>query len=170
LLRVSGAYPEARFFDLIVNAFHMAYLERVAEPGDGLFPGLLTFVLPVFTILILGEGVVRVLAIYLRRDENQEEWDRMVTNTFSHHTVICGVDELGRAILRRLMKEDLEAQVVLVDTRPDIPGELAYPGPNICQIQADMTTVASLKAANCQAADVIILVSGNDAYNLEAGF
>ena len=53
----------------------MAYLERVAEPGDGLLPGVLTFILPVFTIIILGEGVVRVLAIYLRRDEHQEEWD-----------------------------------------------------------------------------------------------
>ncbi len=170
LLRVADAYPDARFFDLMVNAFHMAYLERVAEPGDGLLPGVLTFVLPVFTIIILGEGVVRVLAIYLRRDEHHEEWDRMVANTFSHHTVICGVDELGRAILQRLMNEDPDAQVVLIDTRPDITGELAVQGPNICQIQADMTTVASLKAANCQAAEVIIVVSGNDAYNLEAGF
>jgi Trk K+ transport system NAD-binding subunit len=127
-------------------------------------------VLPIFTIIILGEGVVRVLAIYLRRDEHLEEWDRMVANTFSQHTVICGVGELGRAIFKRLITQDPDAQVVLVDSRPDIPGELGLLCQNICQIQADMTTSSSLKAANCQAADVIILVSGNDAFNLEAGF
>ena len=170
LLRASGYYPEARFFDLFVTAFHMAYLERVIEPGAGLIPSLLTFFMPVATILILGEGVIRVVAIYFRREDHQEEWDRMVAETFSKHTVICGVGELGRAIFRRLLEENPEAQVVLVDNRPDIPGEVGIRQPNVCQIQSDMTDRSSLRAANCSDAGVIILASGSDSANLEAGF
>ncbi len=170
LLQAADAFPGARFSDLFVTSFHMAYLERVIEPGAGLIPSLLALLMPIGTILILGEGVIRVVAIYFRREDHQEEWDRMVAETFSKHTVICGVGELGRAIFRQILEGDPEAQVVLVDKRPDIPGQVGIRRPNVCQIQSDMTDRNSLRAANCTAAKVIIVASGSDSSNLEAGF
>lgn len=170
LMQISGFHPGASFLDQLVDAFHMAFLERVAEPGAGLIPDMLTFVLPLLTVIILGDGALHVLTVYLGRRERREEWDLLVAKTFSEHTVICGVGELGRAVFQRLIAAAPNAQVVLVDTRPGILAELGQSGLSTCQVQADMTTQAALEAAHCQEASLIILASGNDAYNLEAGF
>jgi len=144
--------------------------KRVVEPGDGAVPSLLTFVVPLLAVAILGEGALRVARVYLQRGERREEWDRMVAETFSKHTVICGVGELGRAVFQRLIAVDLNAEIVLVDTRPGVLAELAHSGPNVSHLQGDMTVLETLKAAQCQEARLIILASGNDAFNLEAGF
>jgi hypothetical protein len=169
-MRVCGCYPEASFLDLVVDSFHMAHLERVVEPGDGVVPAVLTFVVPLLTVVILGEGALRVAGVYLQRGERREEWDRMVAETFSKHTVICGVGELGRAVFQRLIAADPDAEVVLVDTRAGVLAELGEIGPSVCHMQGDMTSIATLKAAQCQKASLIILASGSDAFNLEAGF
>lgn len=170
MMRACGCYPEASFLELVVDSFHMAHLERVAEPGDGVIPAVLTFVVPLLTVVILGEGALRVAGVYLRGGERREEWDRMVAETFSKHTVICGVGELGRAVFRQLIGADSDVEVVLVDTRSAVLAELGEIGPNVCHIQGDMTSMATLEAAQCQEARLIILASGNDAFNLEAGF
>ncbi|TKJ30567.1 MAG: hypothetical protein CEE40_04360 [Chloroflexi bacterium B3_Chlor] len=170
LMRVFGCYPEASFLELVVDTFHMSHLERVVEPGDGAVPSLLTFVVPLLAVAILGEGALRVARVYLQRGERREEWDRMVAETFSKHTVICGVGELGRAVFQRLIAVDLNAELVLVDTHPGVLAELGHSGPNVSHLQGDMTVLETLKAAQCQEARLIILASGNDAFNLEAGF
>jgi hypothetical protein len=164
-----NSYPNADFMTLLVRAFHMSILEPV-ELGTGIIPVLLTFTLPFLTVVIVGEGALRVISIYLRRGRRSEDWDLLVAQTFTNHTVICGVGELGRAVVQQLVASNPDGQVVLVDTRPDILAELGLKGSNICQVQADMTAQAALEAASCQKAKLIILTSGSDAYNLEAGF
>ena len=168
LMEMSGSYPEISFDRILVKAFFMALLDPV-EIGIGPIPVLLTFILPILTMIIVGEGVLRIFTVYMQRGEQREEWDLLVAQTFSKHTVICGVGELGRAVVHRLIKLNPEEQIVLVDTHPDIIAELGLRGPNICHIQSDMTAQATLEAVRCQEASLIILTSGSDAYNLEAG-
>ena len=59
LMKISGAYPQAGWPGLLLDAFHMAILERVAQESDGLMPILLSFILPLVTIIILGAGVLK---------------------------------------------------------------------------------------------------------------
>jgi hypothetical protein len=136
-LHFSGNYRHASFAELLVDGLHMSRLERVFREGDGLIPAVLTFVLPALTVLILGEGAVRVFAAYLKRGRHREEWDLMVARTFSDHAIICGVGELGRALFKQLLRADPEARIVVVDTRPGILAELGYTGQNACHVQAD---------------------------------
>jgi voltage-gated potassium channel Kch len=170
VMRICGCYPEASFLELVVDSFHMSHLERVVEPGDGAVPSMLTFAVPLLSVVILGEGALRVARVYLQRGERREEWDRMVAETFFEHTVLCGVGELGRAVFQRLIVADPDAEVVLVDSRPGVLAELGQVGSNVCHMQGDMTSIDTLKAAQCHEARLIILASGNDAFNLEAGF
>jgi hypothetical protein len=170
LLKISGAYPQASWPGLLLDAFHMAITERVAEENDGLMPILLSFLLPLGTVIILGEGVLRVLSIYLQKREHQEEWDIMVAKTYSHHIVVCGVGELGRALVKRFHSDHPEARIVLVDQHSGLLAETGLSGGNIICIQADMTSIETLKTANCQKARLVLLVSGNDAANLEAAY
>ena len=170
LLKISGAYPQAGWPGLLLDAFHMAILERVSQENDGLMPILLSFVIPLGTVVILGEGVLRVLSIYLQKREHREEWDIMVAKTFSNHIVVCGVGELGKALVKRLHADHPESRIVLVDLHPGLLSEPGLSGGNIVCLQADMTSIETLKTANCHKARLVLLTSGNDAFNLEAAY
>jgi len=170
LLKISGAYPQAGWPALLLDAFHMSILERVAQESDGLMPVLLSFILPLGTVIILGAGVMKVLSIYLQKQEHREEWDIMVAKTYTNHIVICGVGELGKALVKRLHADHPEARVVLVDLRPGLLSEIGLPGANLVCLQSNMTSIETLKTANCQKARLILLASGNDAFNLEAAY
>jgi hypothetical protein len=170
LLRLSGAYPQANRLDLLVDAFHMAMLERVVQPGDGLMPAVLTFLMPLLAVIILGEGVLRVLTVFIARSEHREEWDTMVAKTFSNHIVVCGVGELGKALVKRVYADHPETSIVLVDMRPGLITETGLSGENLLCIQSDMTSLETLAKANCHKARLVLLTSGNDAINLEAAY
>jgi hypothetical protein len=170
VLRASGAYPQADWPGLILNAFHMAILERVAQESDGLVPILLSFVLPLGAVIILGEGVLRVFSIYLQKREHRKEWDMMVAKTYSDHIVVCGVGELGKALVKRIHADHPEARVVLVDLRPGLLPETGILGENIICVQSDMTSIETLRSVNCDKARLVLLASGNDASNLEAAY
>jgi hypothetical protein len=166
-LHYSGAYPQANWLEQAVNAFHMAVLERVDQPGDGLAPAILTFVLPLLSVIVVGEGALRVLSVFIARGEHREEWDIMVAKTYSNHIVICGVGELGKALAKKIHAEQPDAKIILVDLRPGLVAELGLSGENIVCIQADITNLETLQNANCEKAGMILLTSGNDASNLE---
>ena len=168
LLHYSGSYPEANWLDQFVNAFHMSITERVANPGDGLMPAVLTFVLPLLSVIILGEGVLRILTVFIARGEHREEWDTMVAQTYTDHVVVCGVGELGKALVKRIHADHPEARIVLVDLRPGLIAEMGLSEDNIICIQSDITSIETLKKANCGKARLVLLASGNDAFNLEA--
>jgi hypothetical protein len=170
LMKISGAYPQAGWPGLLLDAFHMAILERVAQENDGLMPILLSFALPLGTAAILGEGVLRVFSIYLKKREHREEWDIMVAKTYTNHIVICGVGELGKALVKRIHADHPETRIVLVDLRPGLLSETGLTGDGVICIQADMTSIESLKTASCHKARLVLLASGNDAFNLEAAY
>ena len=170
LLKISGAYPQAGWPGLLLNAFHMAIPERVAEESYGLMPILLSFVIPLGTAIILGEGALRVFSIYLQKSEHREEWDIMVAKTYTNHIVVCGVGELGKALVKRLHADHPKTKIVLVDQRSGLLSEAGISAENIICIQSDMTSIETLKTANCHKARLVLLASGNDALNLEAAY
>jgi hypothetical protein len=170
LLKISGAYPNAGWPGLFLNAFHMSLTERVAQESSGLMPIVLSFVIPLGTVIILGEGGLRVLSIYLKKREHREEWDIMVAKTYSDHIVVCGVGELGKALVKRLHADHPRTRIVLVDLRPALLAEAGLSEENIVCLQLDMTSIETLKTANCHKARLVLLASGNDASNLEAAY
>jgi Trk K+ transport system NAD-binding subunit len=94
----------------------------------------------------------------------------MVAKTYSNHIVVCGVGELGKALAKRLHADHPRTRIVLVDQRPGLPAEAGLTGDNIVCLQADMTSLETLKTANCHKARLVLLTSGNDAFNLEAAY
>ena len=88
-----------------LSYFWMLFIWRLIErvdTGGKIIPILLAFVLPVGMTLILGEGILRVFKIYMQRRENRKGWDLMVVKTYHGHTVVCGVGEMGRQLVRRM--------------------------------------------------------------------
>src|SRR3972149_9533677 len=112
LLKFFGADPQAGWLQLLLDSLHLATIERI-ETGGKVVPILLAFIMPVGMTLILGEGILRVLSIYLQRRVNRKEWDLMVVKKFKEHAVVCGVGEMGRHLLQRLIVEQPEVGLVL---------------------------------------------------------
>jgi hypothetical protein len=169
LLKFFGDTPGASWPILFLDVFHLATIERV-EPAGKIVPIVLAFVLPIGATLILGEGILRVISIYLQRDQNRKDWDLMVIKAYQDHTIICGVGEMGRQIALRMVAEQPNLQLVLIDPRPGLLAELALTNDQAIHFQGDMTNVDTLRQANIQSAKQAILTAGNDSVNLETAY
>ena len=169
LLKLFGSDPQASWPQHLLDAFHMATIERV-ETGGKLVPVALAFALPIGMTLILGEGILRVFSIYMQRHVNRKEWDLMVVKTFHNHTVICGVGEMGRQLARRMIAGQPQMEVVLIDPRPGLLAELGLNGDHTIHFQGDMADVEILEQANIRSARLAILTAGEDALNLETAY
>lgn len=169
LLRFLGDTPAASWPVLFLDVFHLATIERV-EPAGKVMTIILAFVMPILTALILGEGILRVITVYLQRDVNRKDWDLMVVKAYQEHTIICGLGEMGRQIAHRLLAERPDLHLVLIDPRPGILAELALSHEKAIHFQGDMTNVETLIQANIQAAEQAILTAGIDSVNLETAY
>jgi len=167
LFRWSGSFPNATWLDLLINAFHMVILERVTEGAVGVVPALGTLLLPLLSLLILGEGALRVLSIFIQRGEHRKEWDEIMAKSFRDHIVVCGVGELGKAVVRHFTTAHPQEKIILLELKPDILAELSLSGDGYIHLQGDMTDLEMLKKANCASARMVIVASGNDSHNLE---
>ena len=169
LLRTFGAGSGAGWAQVFLESFYMARLEGV-DTGGKLIPILLAFSMPVLSLLILGEGVLRVFSIYMQRRVNRREWDLMVIKRFRDHTVICGVGEMGRQLVQRLVISKPGNPIVLIDPRPGLLAELGLKSEQVIHLQSDMADVETLSKANISTAGLVILTAGDDALNLEAAY
>jgi len=169
LLRSFGARPGAGWPQVFLESFYMARLEGV-DTGGRLIPVLLAFIMPLLSLVILGEGILRVFSIYMQRRVNRREWDLMVIKRFSDHTVICGVGEMGRQLVQRLVGSKPDRSIVLIDPRPGLLAELGLKSDQVIHLQSDMADVETLEKANIRTAGLVILTAGDDALNLEAAY
>lgn len=169
LLRFFGTNPGVAWPQVFLESFYMARLEGV-DTGGRLIPVLLAFIMPILSLVILGEGVLRVFSIYMQRRVNRREWDLMVIKRFNDHTVICGVGEMGRQLVQRLVDSKPDRSIVLIDPRPGLLAELGIKSDQIIHLQSDMADVETLEKANIRTAGLVILTAGDDALNLEAAY
>ena len=169
LLKFFGADPQAGWLQLLLDSLHLATIERI-ETGGKVVPILLAFIMPVGMTLILGEGILRVLSIYLQRRVNRKEWDLMVVKKFKEHAVVCGVGEMGRHLLQRLIVEQPGMDLVLIDPHPSVMTEMGLSSDRAIHLQGDMTDMEILKQSNIQAARLVILTAGEDTLKLETAY
>ncbi len=94
----------------------------------------------------------------------------MVAKTLTDHIIVCGVGQLGKALVKRIHADHPEARIVLVDLRSGLLAETGLLDDNIIFIQSDMTSIETFINANCCKARLVLLTSGNDAFNLEAAY
>lgn len=169
LLRFFGNKPDARWSQLFLDSFYLSTIESV-ETGGRLIPVILAFIMPIGMAIILGEGVLRIFSIYMQRNVNRKEWDLMVVKTFNNHTVMCGVGEMGRQLIKRMINEQPDLDFVLIDPKPGLLSELRMNNEHTVHFQDDMADVETLEQANVKTAKLVILTAGEDALNLEVAY
>ena len=169
ILKQFGVNPHASWGQFALDAFNMASMERV-ETGGKTIPVLLAFIMPIGMAVILGEGVLRVFAIYANRHVDRKEWNRMVAKTLESHTIICGAGEMGQQLLRQMRKTDPAMDVILIDPRPGLLTEMGLSEEHALHFQNDMSDMETLEKANIRHANLVVLSAGDDALNLETAY
>lgn len=169
LLKLFGNNPDLNWSQLFLNSFYLATIESI-DTGGKIVPVLLAFIMPIGMTLILGEGVLRIFSIYMERNVNRKEWDLMVVKTYKNHTVMCGVGEMGRQLLKRMINEQPDSDFVLIDPKPGLLTELGMNNEHTVHLQGDMSDVETLDSASIKTAKLVILTAGEDALNLEVAY
>jgi len=169
-MALANCYPGSSFHERLVNALYMSRMESVPPSPGSCIPSVLIFIMPLLTLIILGEGVLRVAALYLGRKHHRREWDELMASSLSGHTVVCGAGELGRAVVAELVRQDPAAAIVIIDVHPGVLDEITVRGQDLHHIHGDMTSLDALVSASAATAATVVLTAGDDAHNLDTAF
>jgi len=142
-----------------------AFLQPVGDfpksPGLQIFH----FVMPVFGISILAQGLADFGSLLFNRRARNKEWEMAVASTLNNHIVLIGLGHLGYRVVQRL--HEMGEQVAVIELNPGTHTTVAAREMGIPVIQGDARQATSLEGANIKDARTIILASQNDAMNLQ---
>lgn len=128
------------------------------------------FALPVLNLLGLAAAVAQFSHILFDRGL----YNRAQADHTAGHVILCGLGRLGREVLKQLdqrhhMKSRRDIVVVESGTGADaLEGDLIAQEPIIPVVHGDMRHAATLRDAGIGRAVAVMLLTGNDATNLEA--
>jgi voltage-gated potassium channel len=102
LLYSANAWPDATFEECCIRSFYMMTIESV-EPPQQWYLQLFVFILPVLGLVFAAEGLVSATVLFLNRSQRLGEWNAVLASTYSNHTVICGMGQLGGTLSQGLV-------------------------------------------------------------------
>ncbi|MBP8954400.1 MAG: NAD-binding protein [Armatimonadetes bacterium] len=165
VLYLGEAWPGLTFLDCLVRALYMMTMEGV-DPPRTWYLELLVFIMPLMGIVFAAEGLVGATVLFLNKSRRQGEWSAVVAATYSGHTVICGLGQLGGTICQGLI--DAGRKVVGVEIDEDLPAVVTARRRGVPVVIGDMAELGALREANVEKACCVIVCSGNDLFNIEA--
>jgi Trk K+ transport system NAD-binding subunit len=147
-----------------VEAFYSVLMLLVFQPIQPLPASWLTrlafFLVPLAGILVFGQGLVRLGASLV----NREEWSRAMASTTRDHVVVCGLGRVSLKVVRWLL--DLGEEVVVVERERDNPllDEVRSWGAAV--VIGDARRGEVLESAGLPAAESIVPCTSDDLTNL----
>ena len=165
VFELSGAWPGATFLELFVRAFYMMILEAVDATGPW-YLGIFVFILPVLGLLFAAQGLVGATVLFINKSQRQGEWSAVVAATYSQHTIVCGLGQLGDTLCDGL--REAGNRVVGVDVNEHLPPVVKARQGGIPVIIGDMTVRQTLEEAGIGQARCVVMCSGDDLANIEA--
>ena len=153
----------------IGTAVYAAWMALLAQPVFGpplpWYLALVSSIYPVFGVLLIGEGIVRLALLMTSRRQGEKEWMRVMASTYRDHVILCGLGSLGFRVLQQLVAAN--EQVVVL--------ELSETGRFVAQGKAlrvpvlirDMKDDQALLDAGVTEARSIIIATNDDMANIE---
>jgi Trk K+ transport system NAD-binding subunit len=123
------------------------------------------FVMPIFGISILAQGLADFGSLFFNRRARNKEWEMAVASTMNKHIILVGLGHLGYRIAQKL--HEMGESLVVIEFKADADAVETVRAMDIPVIADDATRQSALDAANVKDARTIILASQNDAMNLQ---
>jgi hypothetical protein len=143
----------------------MALFAQTITPPDTWYLQLVCGVYPLFGVVVIGEGIVRLGMLMISRQHGEKEWMAVMASTYRDHVVLCGLGHLGYRILGQLLAAG--TQVVALEkegTARFLPDARRTGVPILIR---DMKDDQALLDAGVEHARAIVIATNDDMANLE---
>ena len=149
----------------VYTVLSMVFLQVNGNFPSTWFLQIFFFVVPVFGIAILAQGLADFGVLFFNRRSRSKEWEMAVASTFSNHIVLIGLGHLGFRVAEKL--HELNQDVVVIEANPRDTLVAGAQAMDIPVVQGEGTREEILSAATVQRARCIILCTQNDNLNLQ---
>ncbi len=140
--------------------------EPVFQRPDALHLVILQGVYPLFGVVLIGEGIVRLGLLMVSRQRGEKEWMQVMASTYRNHVVLCGLGNLGYRVLEQLILQ--RRQVVVIEKNPQTRFADLARAEGVPLIVRDMMEDVALLEAGIKHASALILATDDDLANVEA--
>jgi voltage-gated potassium channel len=151
------------------TSFYGGWMALVAQPLDNppqkWYLEILCGVYPVFGLILLGEGVVRLSFLMVSRRRGEKEWMLVMASTYRDHVILCGLGHLGFRVLEQLRSAGVDVVCIEFDGSSRLVAQAKAMG--VAVLVRDMTEDQALVDAGVLSARAIVVATGNDIANLE---
>lgn len=151
------------------TSFYGGWMALVAQTLDNppatWYLKLLCAAYPVFGLILLGEGVVRLSLLMVSKRRGESEWMLVMASTARDHVILCGLGHLGFRVLEQLQRSGLDVVCIELDGASRLVAQAKAMG--VAVLVRDMTEDQALVDAGIRHARTILIATGNDIANLE---
>ena len=157
--------PVSGYAEAVYTVLTSTFLQPVGNFPHHPLLQLFHFIMPVFGISILAQGLADFGSLLFNRRARNKEWEMAVASTMNKHIVLVGLGHLGYRIATKL--HEMGENMVIVEYKAEADAVERMHSLGIPVIPDDATRQSALEAANIKDARAIILASQNDAMNLQ---
>lgn len=155
-----------------ISIFRAAYdiialmvLEANEEFPEQWYLEMYFFIVPVIGVIFVGLGVADFAVLLFNRQARQPQWEGSMASTFNHHTIICGLGNVGIRVVRQMVV--LHEDVVVIEQIDSSERIDEVRGYDIPVITGDARSADVLVRAGLNRADAVIICTNNDLANLQ---
>jgi Trk K+ transport system NAD-binding subunit len=163
-----GAPPggvQPRWDEAMFTAYTLLLGEMGAPlPADPWAQAVL-YLMPLFGIVFVAEGVLKLGFTVFNKRDNAEEWIRIMASKSRDHVVLCGLGSVGFRVLEELLALDEQVFVIERDGDGEFIARARALGVEV--LIGDARTENLLRSLNVTAARAVIIVTNDDLANLE---
>jgi Trk K+ transport system NAD-binding subunit len=100
------------FAEALYATFALIFFESVLAFPSQWYLQLLYFLIPVFGLFIVADGVIRFGVALTNKQERGQKWQAAMASTYSGHVIVCGMGKVGYRVTQELLKLDREVVAI----------------------------------------------------------
>ena len=157
--------PDMSWSQAFFISYSLFFLEFVAPLPEHIAGQLVYYIQPVLGVFLLGDGLIRLASTVLRKQQNQEVWLNILSQTTRDHIILCGLGTVGFRVLEELHRLGHEVYAIESNKDNTFIERAEQLGAHIYIGDARAENI--LISLNVAKARAVIIVTNDDLANLE---
>ncbi len=154
------------FMEALYDTFTLIFFGTSPEfPKSPWYLQLLFFIIPIFGLSVVVDGVIRFGTALFNKNINAQEWQIAMASTYNNHVIICGLGKVGYRTALELLKFGRE--IVAIDNDPQGRFIDKIQALGIPVIIANARRSENLLKAGAEHADVVIACTNDELTNMD---
>jgi voltage-gated potassium channel len=146
-------------------AVNLLFLEHLVDLPAHPVGQAVQYILPVFGVFLLADGVLKLGQTIFDKQHNQERWMRTLAQTSRGHVILIGLGSVGFRVLEELL--GMGEQVFAIEKEDSGPLVSQARALGVEVLIADARAENVLRSLNVESAKAVIVATDDDLSNLE---